>query len=542
MTASVGMFAFALWDRSSRTLSLIRDRFGEKPLYYGWAGKSFLFGSELKALRAHPDFRGEIDREALRRFTERLYVPAPLSIYRGVFKLPPASILTVTADGAVTPRAEPPREGITDRGLSLKAYWSYRKVVRDGLAEPIDDEAEAIAELDRVLSGAIADQSVADVPVGAFLSGGIDSSTIVALYQRASSRPVRTFTIGFDDAAYNEAPHARAVAKHLGTVHHEQIFTDRDARDIIPLLPAIYDEPFADTSQLPTYLVSRAARSQVTVALTGDGGDELFGGYNRHFLAPRLWDRVSRVPGPVRSLGSSLSRLPAGVWNRAGGLLPNFPQAGVGPKIQKFLRVSASAQSFDDIYASFLDEWSGEISPVAGASGAGPAWDLDVGTGVPDSIRMMYCDAVSYLPDDILCKVDRASMAVSLETRVPFLDHRVAELAARIPIDFKIAGGQGKTILRKLLYREAPRELFERPKSGFGVPIGDWLKGPLRDWGDDLLNPRRLSADGWFDPAIVSRRWRDHVEGRRESPYAIWGILMFQAWLADQAVPAAEAA
>jgi len=539
---AIGMFAFALWDRASGTLSLVRDRFGEKPLYYGWAGSDFIFGSELKALRAHPRFDAAIDRQALRLFSERMYVPAPLSIYRGIFKLPPASILELTREAASAARSDPPSEGAREGGLKLQSYWSYRDVVAAGLSDPIENEADALGELDRVLSQAIAGQAEADVPVGAFLSGGIDSSAIVALYQRTSSTPVRTFTIGFDDPAFNEAPFARAVAKQLGTVHHEHIFTDRDARDTIPLLPAIYDEPFADTSQLPTYLVCRAARSQVIVALTGDGGDELFGGYNRHFLAPKLWGHVSRVPGAVRGLGAPLSRLPTDIWNRAGGLIPGLPRASLGAKIQKMLRVSASARTFDDIYASFLNEWSAEAGPVVGANQAAPAWDLDVGQDAPDSVRMMYCDAVSYLPDDILCKVDRASMAVSLETRVPFLDHRVAELAARIPIEFKIRGGEGKRILRSLLYREAPRALFERPKTGFGVPIGDWIKGPLREWAEDLLDPGRMKAEGWFDPQIVRRRWAGHLDGRRESTPAIWAILMFQAWLREQEVAPAVAA
>lgn len=536
---AVGMFAFALWDRRERTLRLVRDRFGEKPLYYGWVQRDFVFGSELKALRAHPRFDNEIDRKALRLLTAQTYIHAPLSIYRRIFKLPPGCILTLTADAAAVPLDDPPTEG-TSGAPSLSRYWSYRDVVQRGLAEPIRDEADALEELDRVLGHAVADQSIADVPVGVFLSGGIDSSTIAALYQRNSTRPVRTFSIGFENETYNEAPFARRVAEQLGTVHHEQILTERDALETIPLLPSMYDEPFADSSQIPTYLVSRMARADVTVALTGDGGDELFGGYYRHFYAPRLWQQINRVPTGIRAIGTPLSRLPTGLWSRAAGLLPGHGRSNVGAKIQKSLRVSAAARRFDDVYASFLDEWSLEASPVIGASGPGSTWDLDVAEGAGDEIRMMYCDAVSYLPGDILCKVDRAAMAVSLETRVPFLDHRVAEAAARIPIEFKIANGEGKQIVRKLLYREAPRELFDRPKSGFGIPIGHWLRGPLREWCEDLLNERRLAQEGWFEPTVVRGRWREHLSGRRDSTAAIWAILMFQSWLDEQRAPAIE--
>ena len=538
LAAAVGMFAFALWDRRERTLQLVRDRFGEKPLYYGWVHRDFLFASELKAFRMHPRFDNDIDRQALQLFAARTYIPAPLSIYRRIFKLPPGCILTVGATGAATPLEEPPDEA-SSGALKLVRYWCYRDVVRRGLADPIHDEAEALAQLDLVLSRAIADQSVADVPVGMFLSGGIDSSTVAALYQRTSTQPVRTFSIGFEDESYDESKFARQVAERLGTVHHEQILTERDALETIPLLPSMYDEPFADSSQIPTYLVSRIARSEVTVALTGDGGDELFGGYYRHFYAPRMWGHVSRVPLPLRKLGAPLSRLPNSFWSKTGNLFPGGGRT-IGAKIQKGLRVAAAARRFDDVYASFLDEWSFEASPVRDGSGPGPAWELDVAEGTSNEIRMMYCDAVSYLPGDILCKVDRASMAVSLETRLPFLDHRVAETAARIPIGLKVADGEGKRIVRKLLYREAPRELFERPKAGFGVPIGDWLRGPLRGWAEELLDEGRLSREGWFDTAAVRRRWTEHLSGRRDSTAAIWAILMFQSWLGDQRIRRAE--
>ncbi|HEU5286674.1 MAG TPA: asparagine synthase (glutamine-hydrolyzing) [Sphingomicrobium sp.] len=539
----VGMFAFALWDRQERQLHLVRDRFGEKPLYYGWAGRDFLFASELKAIRAHPRFDGSIDRRALKLFAARTYIPAPLSIYRRLFKLEPGCVLTVTPEAAKTPLDAPPQVDGPAGAIRIRRYWSYRDVMRRGLEQPIGDEGEALDRLEQVLATAIRGQSVADVPVGAFLSGGIDSSAIVALYQKYSSVPVRTFTIGFEEAGFNEAEDAKKVAAHLGTVHSERYVTVKEARDVIPLLPAMYDEPFADSSQIPTFLVSRFAREQVTVALTGDGGDELFAGYNRHFAAPQLWQQLRWLPRPLRSaIGSPLSRLPSQFWNGAVGLLSGRRRPHLGGKIQKGLRVAGSVRNFDELYSSFLDEWSFEDSPVRGGDGAGPGWDMDIADQAPDTLRMMYCDAVSYLPDDILCKVDRASMAVSLETRVPYLDHRVAELAARIPLELKVRGGSGKHILRELLYREVPRELFERPKAGFAIPVGEWIKGSLRPWAEDLLDPSRMAGEGWFDPAIVQRRWKEHLGGRRDSTPALWAVLMFQSWLREQRQPLSAAA
>ena len=543
LSKAVGMYALALWDASTRTLALARDRFGEKPLYYGWAGKSLLFGSELKALRLHPDFDNPVSRRALGLFASRAYVPAPFSIFERVYKLPPGCILYVTREACEAPRNEPLEEGADGKGLRLRRYWSYRDVVRRGLADPIANEGEALEQLEQSLVAAIKDQSVADVPVGAFLSGGVDSSTIVALYQHHSNIPVRTFTIGFDEAGYDEADHARAVAEHLETVHDEYRVTVREAMDAIPLLPAMYDEPFADSSQIPTYLVSRFARRQVTVALTGDGGDELFGGYVRHFAAPGMWRRAQRIPAPLRSAaGATLGRIPSSFWNAAGHVLPGQIQPHFGAKVQKAVQVMGSARTFDDVYRSFLDEWSSDgRSPVRGSGGLLP-FDLDLGTSAPEALRVMYSDATSYLPDDILCKVDRASMAVSLETRVPFLDHRVAELAARIPLGLKLRDGKGKHVIRELLYRHVPRELIERPKTGFAVPVTEWIKGPLRGWAEDLLDSRCMAEDGWFDPDIVHRRWQDHLSGRRSSPQALWAILMFQSWLRQEKSPVAAAA
>ena len=522
LARSVGMFAFALWDRRDRTLHLVRDRFGEKPLYYGWAGRDFVFASELKAIRVHPDFDATVDRRALHAFAARTNVPAPLSIYRRLFKLEPGCILTLTN---LEPFEAPPHQ-------LIRRYWSYEDVVRAGLADPITDEAEALTALEAALNTAIDGQSVADVPVGAFLSGGIDSSAVTAFYQQRSATPVRTYTIGFDEAGYNEADDARAVAVHLGTIHHEQIVTAAQARDVIPLLPAIYDEPFADSSQIPTFIVSRFARRDVTVALTGDGGDELFAGYNRHVSAPAMWRSIRHVPLGLRAAASAtLGRLPSSFWSAAASAMPGRTASNFGAKLHKALRTVGHARDFTDIYDNFLDEWAGERSPVIGG-GAGA--ELPAPTALDDNVATMLRDATGYLPDDILTKVDRASMAVSLETRVPFLDHRLAAVAARIPLSMKVRGQKGKHILRQALFARAPAALFDRPKAGFAVPVGQWIKGPLRDWAESLLDPQRLASEGYFDPVIVAARWSDHLSGRRDSTAAIWSILMFQAWLDEQ--------
>jgi asparagine synthase (glutamine-hydrolysing) len=406
------------------------------------------------------------------------------------------------------------------------------------LADPIGSEAEALDELEKALAAAIEGQSVADVPVGAFLSGGIDSSTVVGLYHKYSPAKVRTFSIGFEEAAFNEAEYAKKVAAHFGAEHNERYVTVRETQDVIPLLPSMYDEPFADSSQIPTHLVSKFAREQVTVALSGDGGDELFGGYNRYFGTARLWKHMKRLPRPIRSgVGRGFGALPAATWNGIAAALPASRRPPhFGTKVQKAFRTMARASTVDTVFSTFLDEWSASPSPVIGGAGVPGqcAFDMDAGAEAPDAVRMMYCDAVSYLPDDILCKVDRAAMSVSLETRVPFLDHRVAAVAARIPIEMKIRGGSGKHILRQLLYREAPRQLFERPKAGFGIPVGEWIRGPLRGWAEELLDAGRLREDGFFDPVIVHRRWQQHLGGQSDSTHAIWSILMFQAWRQQQ--------
>ena len=530
--ASVGMFAFALWDCRDHVLHLVRDRFGEKPLFYGRVGDDFAFASELKALRAHPGFDNPVDRGSLREFIARGYVGAPRSIHERIFKLEPGCILSLPRASLARRRSTPPEEAGGTHGERLIRYWSYGEAMLAGLANPIADARESAERLEAVLGEAIRGQMIADVPVGAFLSGGIDSSSVVALYQRHASRPVRTFSIGFAEAGFDEARYAKAVAEALGTVHQEHYVTARDALDVVPRLAHIYDEPFGDSSQLPTYLVSAFAKASVAVALSGDGGDELFAGYNRHFSAPRLWHRLQAMPRalyapPARLLGL----LPAAWWERAAALAGRR-RPRIGGKLQKMFRIAGRARSFDEVYRSFLDEWDGEDSPVvaAHASTASASLVLDDRSQAADTLRVMYQDAVSYLPDDILCKVDRAAMAVSLETRVPFLDHRVAELAARIPLAHKIRAGQGKAVLRDVLFAHAPRALFERPKAGFAVPVGEWLRGPLRDWAEDLLNPAAMAAAGYLDPRPVARRWRDHLSGRRDSTSAIWNVLMFEAW------------
>ena len=553
----VGMFAIALWDRQSRMLTLARDRFGEKPLYYGWVGsglgRALVFGSELKALKAYPGFDVPVCREALAQYLRFMYVPAPRSIYKGVYKLEPGCLLTVQGSPPLDAPAQPLRPGETHGGLSLQRWWSLAGSVEAGMREPLADEAEVLGLLEQQLTEAVSLQSLADVPLGAFLSGGVDSSTIVALMQRQSSRPVKTFTIGFDEAGFDESPHAQAVARHLGTEHHEMRISAQMAQDLIPRLPWMYDEPFADSSQIPTHLVCRAARQHVTVALSGDAGDELLGGYNRYFWGPNIWNKVAWLPLPVRqAMGKLLTSIPVGAWDTmAKPLGATSGLDGVsrlGDKLHKLGGRMQTVRSMDDLYRSLVSEWEDPARLVRGADGGPvhePASLLDAPLpllGMDEApLRMMYRDTTTYLSDDILCKVDRAAMACSLETRVPFLDHRVVELAWRLPLHMKIRGNVGKWALRQVLYKHVPRELIERPKAGFAIPIGQWLRGPLRAWAEDLLSEQRLQVEGYLHPDPIRQAWAEHVNGQRDHTPKLWAVLMFQAWLQEQTMPQALA-
>ena len=530
-----GMFAFALWDRRSRLLHLVRDRLGKKPLYFGWAGRTLLFASELKAFHAHPDFVPEIDRAAVELLLRYGYVPAPQSIYRGVFKLPAGAHLA--APGVF----DAPDEALLDR---VRIYWSMRDVARRNGQAPLQiGETEAVDRLEHLLTEAVAQRMVADVPLGTFLSGGIDSSTVVALMQKSSARPVKTFTIGFREAGYNEAECAKQVARHLGTEHHELQVSPADALAVIPKLPEIYDEPFADTSQIPTFLVSSLTRREVTVALSGDGGDEVFGGYNRHFLGPRLRRAVRCWPRPIRQgCAGLLTSISAEGWDAGFERINRWlPEARRRPTAGAHLYKLADLLTVEDpeqIYERFVLRWTDPASLMADeaqrrgtpsggrlAAQGGPI-DLDDFTD-----QMMYYDTVGYLPDDILVKVDRASMACSLEVRAPLLDHRVVEFAWRLPRALKVRAGAGKLILRQILARHVPTSLIERPKQGFVMPLDRWLRGPLRDWAETMLGRQRLQSEGIFDPRPVRRAWEEHLAGRGNWVDRLWCVLMFQAWL-----------
>lgn len=527
----VGIFAFALWDRRERALHLVRDHLGVKPLYYGRASGALVFGSELKPLVAYPGFDRTIDRGALALSLRHNCIPAPYSIYRDARKLPPGTILSIDAEG---------------REHGPVAYWSARAVAEAGASHPLTlSDAEATDALEAKLSEAIGLQMMADVPLGAFLSGGVDSSTVVALMQAQSSQPVRTFSIGFPDARYDEAQAARAVATHLGTDHTELYVTPDDALSLIPQLPTYFDEPFSDSSQLPTMLVSALARKHVTVSLSGDGGDELFAGYNRHVLAEKLWRRLRHVPRPMRTLAArAVAAVPPETWERAVGASGLWRSrqvgaAGIGAKLHKMaglLDVTEPAE----MYRRLVSHWSQPGAVVLGA--------IEPPTLISDRTAwaelptftesMMYLDLVTYLPDDILVKVDRASMAYALEARVPLLDHRVVEFAWQLPLHQKLRDGVGKWVLREVLYRHVPRALIDRPKKGFAIPIDAWLRGPLREWAEELLDPAILKADGFFDPAPIRAKWAAHLRGVADQHYELWDVLMFQAWFHDASRPA----
>ena len=523
-----GMFALAAWDRRERVLWLARDRAGEKPLFYGWTGGVFLFGSELKALAAHPAFRGEVDPDALALFLRHKCVPAPRSIYRGIAKLPAGSLLAVRGAGEVRP--EP--------------YWDAAEKAEAAARDPFrGGEREALEALDALLRDAVRIRMEADVPLGAFLSGGVDSSLVVALMQAQSARPVRTFTIGFHEARYDEAVHARAVARHLGTDHTELYVSPGDALGVIPRLPEIYDEPFADASQLPTVLLAALARRHVTVALSGDGGDELFGGYDHYRWAHRAWRSMSWLPRPARAgVARALAAVPAAAWDRllaAGGPARRSGRRTLGERVHQLAEVLPS-RGARELFDWLVTDWrDGAAAAVRGASPAADRRDAGPWPRLRDPReRMMFADFARTLADDMLVKVDRATMAVSLEGRMPLLDPRVAELAWRLPVGLKMRGREGKRPLRRLLYRYVPRALVDRPKMGFCAPVDEWLRGPLRDWAEALLDERRLRSEGFLDPAPVRRRWREHLSGERDRRFDLWSVLMFQAWLEAARRPA----
>jgi len=525
---TVGMFAIALWDREERVLTLARDRIGEKPLYYGWQGDTFLFGSELKALKAHPDFLAEIDRDAICLYLRHCAIPAPYSIYKGIKKLLPGTFLQLSLG----------RDVDNLRALNPKKYWCLAEVVAQGVAAPfVGSDMDAIAVLDSQLKQSVGLQMMADVPLGAFLSGGVDSSTVVALMQAQSIRRVKTFSIGFDEQDYNEANYAKAVAQHLGTEHTELYVSSAEAMQVIPMLGRIYDEPFADSSQIPTFLVSQMARQHVTVSLSGDAGDELFCGYNRYALAD-IWGRIEKVPFGVRRMAGHLVKSVApSTWDAFFKLTANFATLPVNmsEKLEKLATRLVSVDGVNALYYSLVSEIDNPEQVLIGAKE--PAtWLTEVGMNssfVDPKLHMMFMDAMTYLPDDILVKVDRAAMANSLETRVPLLDHRVIEMAWSLPMTMKVRDGKSKWILRQVLYQYVPKQLIERPKAGFAIPLGDWLRGPLRDWVEALLDESRLQQEGFFNAEYIRTAWQVHLEGKRNNSTFLWNILMFQVWLEE---------
>lgn len=521
LEALKGMFAFALWDREQRVLTLARDRLGEKPLYYGQQGSAFLFGSELKSLTRHPEFEGKVSRSALGLFLRLSYVPGPYSIYQGISKLEPGCYLSYSEEPGET---------------RIHRYWSGIATACNGAKLGFQGSPqEAVSEVERLIRASVERQMVADVSVGAFLSGGIDSSTVAALMQAQSSRPIKTFTIGSSRAGYNEALHARAVAQHLGTEHSELYVEPQQALDVIPKLPSLYDEPFADSSQIPTFLVSALARQKVTVALSGDGGDELFGGYNRHAFTARFWPRLSRVPKPVRASASKLlMALSPAQWDSLSSLagFARIPMpVNLGDKMHKSAGVLAS-RSVQDLYQGLISSYAqsmplvigGEELPIPALAAAESV------AGLAEVDRIMALDLVSYLPDDVLAKVDRAAMGASLETRVPLLDHELVEFAWRLPLSLKLHNNQSKWVLRQVLYRYVPAELVERPKMGFAIPLGEWLRGPLQEWAEELLSERRLNSEGFLNPTLVRSIWKEHLYGKADHARLLWNCLMFQAW------------
>ena len=553
LTKLRGMFAIALWDKTEKNFYLIRDRFGEKPLYYGWVedGQNtiFSFGSELKALRKYPNFSNKISQQALLQYFSYMYVPCPLSIYDGIFKLEPGCILKISSQPPKCKMDEIPHpisgQVFLHESLSINRWYDFKEVVNSAAQNLFTDYDEASSALEAELEKVITMQSLSDVPLGAFLSGGVDSSAIVALMQKQSKKPIKTFTIGFEDPDLDESTFASEVASHLKTDHSELLVTAEDAQSIIPDLPHFYDEPFADYSQIPTYFVCKSAKQAVTVSLSGDAGDELFGGYNRYLMAPRLWSKFSKVPSFFRKIvGMILLAIPIKFWdlishqyNQITNQQNNFVH--FGEKVHRFAARLRFINSEDDLFSSLISEPSAD--QIVLINEAGSQIDRKNAKFLTDSLptygvndlasKMMYLDTLNYLTDDILCKVDRAAMSNSLETRVPFLDHKIVELAWRMPLEMKINHSEGKSILRNILYKHVPKKLIERPKAGFSIPLGDWLKGPLKEWAEVLLESSRIEKEGYLNSSYVNQLWVEHLAGKRDGTFKIWSILMFQSWL-----------
>jgi asparagine synthase (glutamine-hydrolysing) len=524
-----GMFAFALWDRYQHILTLGRDRVGEKPLYYGRIGETFVFSSELKSFRQHPRWQQKISRSSISLLMRHNCIPAPYTIYEDIYKLLPGTTLTLHSPAM---------------DVLPVPYWSARTVVEEGLSNPFTaSDDEAIDELNTLLSKTISEQMLADVPLGAFLSGGIDSSLIVALMQAQSSLPIKTFSIGFEQLEYDESVHARAVAAHLKTQHTELYIDSQTAIDVIKRLPHLYDEPFSDSSQIPTFLVSQLAKQHVAVSLSGDAGDELFGGYNSYLLADGFWKKVGWVPIPLRRAAAiPLTKISPQQWNACfeifKDILPqNFRVRLPGEKIHKLANI-LGCSGLEDLYITLASHWTNTSHLVI--DGIEPVTCITNKSLLPKTDnfvqKMMYLDLMTYLPDDILVKVDRASMGVSLESRIPFLNHEIVEFAWRLPMHMKIRNGKSKWILRQLLYKYVPPQLVERPKMGFGVPIDTWLRTTLRDWAEDLIEESRLSQEGYFNPQPIREKWQQHLSGAHNWQHHLWNVLMFQQWMRSQSL------
>jgi asparagine synthase (glutamine-hydrolysing) len=523
-----GMFAFGLWDRKTHCLTLARDRIGEKPLYFGWQGKGdkkvFLFGSELKALKVHPEFRGKINRDIIALQLRHNYIPAPYSIYEDIYKLMPGHYLKL-------------QESDLKRSLlpASTMYWSLTKAAIDGNDNKLKIDAKNIyKDLEKHLRLSVNKQMMSDVPIGAFLSGGIDSSTVVALMQSQSNNPVKTFTIGFNEDDYSEAQYAKKIAKHLGTDHTELYVSAKNALEVIPKLPTIYDEPFSDSSQIPTFLISQLAKKDVTVALSGDGGDELFCGYNRYIMNKKFWNIFRLMPQSFRKIfASGLQSISPQNWTKISKLLPGLKKySNFGDKVHKGANV-LKAHTSHELYYMLCSHWQNPTEAVINSEEPGTLFtkfkpELQ---GLNHQQQMMAIDFLTYLPDDILVKVDRAAMASSLETRIPFLDHNLIEYAWRISHSLKFKKGEGKWILKQILNKYVPKHLTERPKMGFGIPIDTWLRGPLRDWAENLLDKKRLQQDGYFNSKLIRDKWTEHLSEKRDWQHDLWNILMFQAWI-----------